>query len=416
MKVLNSLLTLSILILATVQSICAQDSVIVKYPILDKAIQQKWSVSQQHQSLIEAIAVAKKEKDSLSLQQLYKRDLQLFCMSDQKDSVDYYTKQFTKLSKQLGALSEVYKGYAMQASYYHKKQDYFNSLKAFDKKLTIAKVQKDTLKQVYTLRFISSLQANLGLYHESELTAIEALKLLENQKKTDKIVESFIGLHNQLGIIYKKRGQFAEAYSYYSKSLELATTPSHTSTIQNNMANILIAEKKYDEAIALLKKIISDTTIAKHKNTKKYARLLDNLGRAMYLKGDADASSYLQKSLSIRKELQYALGMYSSFYHLASYEKQFQHIIAAKQYAEKALQIAKEHHFQEEITETYELLIALGQTQYAIPYLHIKDSTAKTLQEQSQKYIAYKYNYRKEYERAQVNPSNRCTTAERGAK
>ena len=67
---------------------------------------------------------------------------------------------------------------------------------------------KDSLEIIRDLRFMSSIQYKLGLLHESEATAVEAISIVDALQENEETLEAKIGLYNHLGILYKELYNF----------------------------------------------------------------------------------------------------------------------------------------------------------------------------------------------------------------
>jgi hypothetical protein len=95
-----------------------------------------------------------------------------------KDSIDYYINLVDK-PRNITDLTESYKFF---------KTDYEGNLK------------NNTVRSIYDLRYISSIQYKLGSYSDSENSAIEGITLLDSQSSTKYNITLRISLLNQLGI------------------------------------------------------------------------------------------------------------------------------------------------------------------------------------------------------------------------
>ncbi|SFU53490.1 Tetratricopeptide repeat-containing protein [Pustulibacterium marinum] len=366
--------------------------------VFDQSWRKAHTAEEIQQALQTVVAEAKEQHDSLTLQRAYRYQFHYATKQSFPDVLEASFSQYYQLSESLQDTSALQYALRRKARFYYDQNNYFEALKAFEQELVFANARQELKDQVYLYRYIASLQSKLGLYFESEATVLQALRMLPENEAT---YESLTGLYNQLGIIYKERDQFEEARSYYEKSRSFSTKPDHLQTIQNNVANVYVEAGNYPKAISLFEDLLS--RIDSIADTKDYARALDNLGKTLTLQHDAHALSYLQRGLDLRTQLNYATGIYSSYYHLAIYYQTFGQHSKALYYASQALAIAETHAFQEELLEIYQLLISLGATEYATDYLRMKDSIDHAIQLQAEKYVAYKYNYRKEHQLAEAN-------------
>ncbi|BAO55972.1 hypothetical protein [Nonlabens marinus] len=92
----------------------------------------------------------------------------------------------------------------------------------FEKSMLENIENKNFAKAVYDLRSISEIQNRLGLFNESEKSAVEALELLEQMKDDDFVLNSKIGLYNQLGMLYGEQENFLKALEYYDYAMKRA--------------------------------------------------------------------------------------------------------------------------------------------------------------------------------------------------
>jgi len=97
------------------------------------------------------------------------------------------------------------------SAYYH----YSNAIKIYDK-------LNDQLRLIEALAYVSDLQETERDYIGAETNAVRALKLLENQPKTQDNLRSAYGLYNLLGIISLKLGYLDKSLEYHSEAEGIA--------------------------------------------------------------------------------------------------------------------------------------------------------------------------------------------------
>ena len=289
------------------------------------------------------------------------------------DSLKYYYNLYTK-SKEGNNLYKVY--------------HFFNNHKE------ISLHKKDTLSAVYYLRLIASIKHKLGTNIESELSAIEALKLLDFLKNTPKNIASRIGLYNHLGIIYRDARNYNRALEYYNKSLALTTLPKYRNILINNIGFAYKEQKKYKKALLTFTKAYNNSV--KITDKKQIARALSNLGFVKSKLKHSDALTNLLKALEIRKTIQYVPGIISSYLYLSEYYKDKHQRQKAMHYANKVLAIGKKNKNINYQVDALSIIIAIDDNPKIVEYKKITDSIAIAKQINENKFAAIKYDFSKE--------------------
>ena len=268
--------------------------------------------------------------------------------------------------------------------------DYFNT------QIKSSLTRRDTLKAVRSLRYLASIQNKLGIQNESELSAVEAIKLLNDLKRTDETIEARIGLYNHLGIIYRESNNHKKALEYYDKVLALATEPNQINTILNNKAYIYIEQEKYQKAKIEFSKIYNSSL--KLKNEKQIARVLSNLGFVQFKLKDPEALSNLKEALKIRKKINDIEGIFSSYMYLAKYNQQDKKALL---YANKAYDLAVTVKNVSYKLESLSLLLNLDASYKVKEYRRLTDSIAVAKQVNENKFASMKYDFSEEKRKAE---------------
>lgn len=289
------------------------------------------------------------------------------------DSLKYYYNLYTK-SKEGSNLYKIHNFYTK-----HKE---------------ISLKKKDTIGTVYDLTLIALIQLKLGIHIESELSAIEALKLLDHLKITPKNSVYRVSLYNHLGVIYRNARNYNRALEYYNKSLALTTRPKYRNIIINNIGFAYKEQKKYKEALLSFTKTYENSV--KINNKKQIARALSNLGFVKFKLKHADALPNLLEALEIRKNKQYIPGIVSSYLHLSEYYKDKNQRQKALFYANKVLAIGKEQQNTNYQVDALSLIIGLDTNSKVIEYKKLTDSIAIAKQINENKFAAIKYDFSKE--------------------
>ena len=289
------------------------------------------------------------------------------------DSLKYYYNLYTK-SKEGSNLYKIHNFYTK-----HKE---------------ISLKKKDTIGTVYDLTLIALIQLKLGIHIESELSAIEALKLLDHLKSTPKNSVYRVSLYNHLGVIYRNARNYNRALEYYNKSLALTTRPKYRNIIINNIGFAYKEQKKYKEALLSFTKTYENSV--KINNKKQIARALSNLGFVKFKLKHPGALTNLLEALDIRKSNQYIPGMVASYLHLAEYYKDKNQRQRALFYANKVLAIGKEQQNINYRVDALSLIIGLDTNSKVIEYKKLTDSIAIAKQINENKFAAIKYDFSKE--------------------
>ena len=160
------------------------------------------------------------------------------------DSLNYYYNLSIK-SKKSGDLAKSYL--------------YFKKLKEINLN------QKDLKNAVYDLSMMAKIQKDLALYSESEKTSVEALELLDKLPEDSSVINYKIGIYNNLGIVYRKIGDYDKSIELYNKIKALNTNPKNNVTIINNIGNVYNEQKKYNLALKTYKEAYKKSLLIKDK-------------------------------------------------------------------------------------------------------------------------------------------------------
>ncbi|MDG1729053.1 MAG: tetratricopeptide repeat protein [Algibacter sp.] len=260
-------------------------------------------------------------------------------------------------------------------------------------------LKQDTLGVISDLRFMASIQKKLGFLYDSESTSIEALELLNHINVDKDVLKSKIGVYNHLGIIQREYNNYDEALKFYNKSLALATKTSDSITIINNIANIYLDQKKYDQAISALKNSYNSSIALNNK--KQIARALNNLGAAQSKINTQEALSNITKALNIREGINDNIGMYSSYKHLAEYYQERNKTALALNYANKAYKVAKSINSANYINDALSHIIDLDKNPKVVEYKKLSDSFALSRRLGENKFASVKYQSSENIRKAQ---------------
>jgi len=260
---------------------------------------------------------------------------------------------------------------------------------------------KDTLRAITDLRMIAESQLKMGLYHESEDAAIEALQLLDNLKHKDTLIRARYGLLNHLGVIYGSLNDYHKAIEVYQEALKITDKQKDSITIINNIGNIYFDLKEYDLAMGQFKMIYTKTL--NHSNPLQKARILNNLGAVQSKLDLPDALKNLNKSLAIRKKEENSMGTYLTYKNLFHYYNDRNEKRKAQLFADSAYNVIIKTNNKPHIQDALALHTALSEDSKIIEYKRLTDSIHKAEQYVRNEYSFNKYRYDKQEKIAQEN-------------
>ena len=296
------------------------------------------------------------------------------------DSLNYYYNLSIK-SKKSGDLAKSYL--------------YFKKLKEINLN------QKDLKNAVYDLSMMAKIQKDLALYSESEKTSVEALELLDKLPEDSSVINYKIGIYNNLGIVYRKIGDYDKSIELYNKIKTLNTNPKNNETIINNIGNVYNEQKKYNLALKTYKEAYKKSLLIKDK--KLIARILSNLGRVQSKLNNPESIINLQNALRIRDSLNYLSGVNTSYDHLTEYYKDQNETEMALIYANKTLELAKSRNNIEYQEVALSNLIELNEFPSSAKYIILKDSIQNSKQLSKDNFTFYKYQFQEQESKLEVS-------------
>lgn len=237
-----------------------------------------------------------------------------------------------------------------------------------------------------TLYGIAVIQKNEKDLTASELTSIEVIKIAENLKQTDDVMDLKAITYNNLGLVFGELYQFDDAFEYYNKSLKLKEELYGINSIKyvmtyNNIGLAFQKNKEYQKALDIYEDILSFDVI-KNDKSDLTALLLDNYAYTKYLLNDFQELPELYfKALKIAESIN--PDGYKSIIinqHLAEYFYSKNDTSAAKYYAYEAKDIAEKFHT-DELLSSIRLLskIEKGENakKFLKEYIKLNDSLQK---------------------------------------
>ncbi|MEN3323700.1 tetratricopeptide repeat protein [Mariniflexile soesokkakense] len=308
-------------------------------------------------------------------------------------------KLFLNESKKIKDSSNLLLAYRKLADYSRLNDSLLNAYSYYQEHKSLNVLFKDSLEIIRDLRFMSSIQYNLGLIYESESTAVEAITLLDCLKETDKTIDAKIGLYNHLGIIYKEIGSYNRALELYNKLLLITKNHQYLNIIHGNIANVYKEQGNYTLAIAEFKKVYDNSL--KTNKKKEIARALNNLGLAKSKLNYPEALTELETALQIRKSENDYAGLFSSYIALTEYFIDRKVTNKARLYSNNAYGVSVKTNNKLDRIKALSYIIELEKGEKIVEYKNLTDSVANAKQINENKFSYIKYNYNKKEKEAQ---------------
>ena len=262
----------------------------------------------------------------------------------------------------------------------------------FNKSKIIYETIKDSANIVYNLIQMASIQQINGDYYGSKETLTEALPFLKKKDIYSAAINNFFGIAD------KELSLYNDAIHYYLEATADCTDEVSKQAPLHNIATVYIEQKKYDEAIQILKSILDNKVLDKETNEK--AKVLDNLGFAYFKDGLTEKGlSLMQEGYQLRKQIGDFYGSIESNLHLAEFYLKTDSN-KSNQYAQAAYEIATRFNSVDERLKALSFLISNDSgnknVQYAQKYVTINDSIIKVRNNFKNKFAKIKYDSKKE--------------------
>lgn len=149
----------------------------------------------------------------------------------------------------------------------------------------------------HDLRIVNSLHCIAWIYEirkeEYDVAIVNYLDAIKHAEKSNfETKEEILGnLYNSSAITFSKFNFYKLAEEYYSKALQIIKNKSRIIEVKYHLTNLLIKQKKYVEAIDILKSLILVVDIS----SIYYYRILNRLAVVHYYKGDFNSSISISK-------------------------------------------------------------------------------------------------------------------------
>ncbi len=265
---------------------------------------------------------------------------------------------------------------------------YDEAIENYTKAIAIQKRLKDSIAVAYNLFKAATVQLVYNDYYGSESNATEALSYLEKQKTTDYYLRE---VYNILGISYTGLRDYPSAEENYSEALKLSTDSLSSAILKNNIAYVHILNSELQTAVQILSELSESDVVINEPSTK--ARVLDNLGIALFRIDSANGLEQLNEAMLIREKHDTG-SLASSYLHLSEYYKSKNPTLAL-QFANKAYYAAKLANSADDQIEILDMLSNLSNGNSAIQYsrkrISMSDSIVKLRQVKENKFAKLKY-------------------------
>ncbi|WP_397362975.1 ATP-binding protein [Olleya sp. R77988] len=265
------------------------------------------------------------------------------------------------------------------------------------------KASHTPIKKIEALFLISKIEYKQGFYDESELHAVKALQLLEQDNSKKGIWYKKV-IYNQLGIIYKEKGMYPEALKNYNKALAITALAKDSLVMYNNIA--LTYKKLRKDSLAEAVLLDAVTIFPRVKSTKEKARVLNNLGGFKIKTNTTQALSYITHALQLRQQLKDSSDLYSSYKNLSLYYANIKDTVQAKNHAVKAYTIATLVNSMSYTIDALKLRLNLKDYTITDQYFKLKDSLDTANKQTRNSFALLKYDVNKKELEAQESLAN----------
>jgi signal transduction histidine kinase len=261
----------------------------------------------------------------------------------------------------------------------------------YNKSKEIFEVEGDSAFIAYNLLAMAHIQQMYGDYYSSEETLTEALPYIKNN------LQYRMAANNLFGIAAEELTNYDDAISYFSTILKTASDSVSKAAALNNIATVYIEQKKYEQAIAILRPILNATILDSLQSKK--ARIIDNLGFAYYKDNQISKGlELMNKGLAIRTKINDSYGSIESHLHLADFYQKYNKD-KSKESALLAYTIATKSENIDERLKALEFLMAhnpeKGVNSYVGLFINLNDSIKKLRSNAQNQFAKIKYDSRK---------------------
>lgn len=261
----------------------------------------------------------------------------------QNDSSIYYLKNLKKISTRESYLG----GYYCMKGYYFMDKDLDSSFANYDKSQRKYLSVKQYEYAGYSLFMMAEISRIASDYANAENILTEAYRYLKENK------DYHNSIYNSFGLLYHSQGDYEKALQYYKKTLNITTDIQQKNIIENNIALVYTDKKDYEKSIQILDSLNDSASL--NLNPIMKAKVLSNLGYAIFLSNKIDGISYMKQAEAIQDSIGDSFGSLANYLKLSdAYQQQNKSI--SKKYASKAYKLSNQIHNGEDKLRALELI------------------------------------------------------------
>lgn len=280
-------------------------------------------------------------------------------------------------------------------------QDLPSGIYYYTKKKEIDLELKDTLNAIYDLRLLSIAEFKIGNNFSSENHVVEAINLIESMSTKDTLINSRVGLYNQLGRIYRTSNNSTEAIRTFDKALEIANKLKDSVVILNNKANIYKDLRDYKSALNIHSFLFAKRFELKDDN--QMSLVADNLGHVQSKLNLPEGLQNLKYALELREKNNDFIGQHASNTHLAEFYLNKKDTNTAVAYAKEALALSDKINSSSFKLDAISTLMNMDKNPLIHEYKKLTDSVANAKQLAENKNAFLKYNVAEEQKKTQAS-------------
>lgn len=332
-----------------------------------------------------AFSIAKRTRiDSLVYKALYNK-IQNDLSFQHFDSTAYYLDELKNRSNTV----------SYKAGYHYLKGLSFNgkhvdsSFGHYEKSQKLYASVRDDARAGYSLLLMAEIQRASADYPGAESTMTDAYQHLKNHE----LYQAHIS--NMFGLIYKELFNYEKAQLSYQKAygLTAANESEKKAVIKNNIALIYIEKKDYVTSIAILDSLANDPSL--NLGTVIKAKVLSNLGYAIFLSKKGDGIAYLNEADAIYDTIDDAFGKLANYLKFAEIYLDKNKILS-KSYAAKAYHLSKLLHNGDDRLSALELLAKVAESKQESDkifseYVALNDSITTSRQTAKNQFAKIRY-------------------------
>jgi len=280
-------------------------------------------------------------------------------------------------------------------------QDLPSGIYYYTKKKEIDLELNDTLNAIYDLRLLSIAEFKIGNNFSSENHVVEALNLIESMSTKDTLINSRVGLYNQLGRIYRTSNNPTEAIKTFDKALEIADKLKDSVIILNNKANIYKDLHDYKSALNIHSFLFAKRS--ELKDEEQISLVADNLGHVQSKLNLPEGLQNLMYALHLRKNNKDFIGQHSSNTHLAEFYLDRKDTAKAIEHAKEALALSDKINSSSFKLDAISTLMTMNKNPLVHEYKKLTDSITNAKQIAENKNAFLKYNVAEEQKKTQAS-------------